>query len=479
MSDNIFTQRFKLPGAEPEGAPQPGNNRPVQSVSEVSQAVKRTIESTFGEVRIRGEISRPTYARSGHLYLTLKDENAVIDVVAWRGTVSKLPLRAEEGMEIIADGRLTTYPGSGKYQLVMNSFELAGEGALLKLLEDRRRRLTEEGLFDPARKQPLPFMPKVIGVVSSPTGAVIRDIMHRLNDRFPVRVLLWPVKVQGKGADAEIARAIDGFNAITGLETVPRPDLLIVARGGGSLEDLWSFNEENVVRAAAASRIPLISAVGHETDTTLIDFASDQRAPTPTAAAEMAVPVRRDLFEGLQGEGQRMTRAFERGVTLRQTALEGLARGLIHPGRRLEDLAQKLDDLSERLYGAMPRLVDAARQRLENLHPVARLKAATVRQHRLASETVQRLGQQLEDFAKLEEKALARGYARVSTPGGQIIARAASAPDGLLRLTFADGALDVRHGGGDSSSPAAPAVKPKPKKKTPSAQPGPGLFDDL
>ncbi|MGE0748835.1 MAG: exodeoxyribonuclease VII large subunit, partial [Rhodospirillales bacterium] len=251
------------------------------TVSELSTAVKRTLEGTFDHVRVRGEVSRPNYHGSGHLYFTLKDEGAVIDAVCWKGTVGRLGLRIEEGMEVVCTGRVSSYPRSSKYQLVIEAVELAGEGALLKLLEDRRRKLLAEGLFDPAKKKPIPFLPTVIGVVTSPTGAVIRDILHRLGDRFPRRVLLWPVPVQGEGAAAKVAAAIAGFNRIAPGGPVPRPDVLIVARGGGSLEDLWAFNEEVVVRAAAASDIPLISAIGHETDTTLIDFAADRRAPTP------------------------------------------------------------------------------------------------------------------------------------------------------------------------------------------------------
>ena len=269
-----------------------GGNVPVFSVTEVSGLVKSTVENAFDRVRIRGEISGFKRAASGHLYFALKDENALIDGVSWRTTAARMSLNPEDGMEVIATGRITTYPGRSKYQIVVDSMELAGEGALLKLLDDRKRKLTAEGLFDDARKRDLPMLPTVIGVVTSPTGSVIRDILHRLADRFPRHVLVWPVLVQGDGAAAQVAAAIRGFNALEEGGPVPRPDLLIVARGGGSLEDLWAFNEEAVVRAAAESTIPLISAVGHETDWTLIDLAADMRAPTPTAAAEMAVPVR-------------------------------------------------------------------------------------------------------------------------------------------------------------------------------------------
>src|SRR5690349_23623264 len=274
--------------AVPDAAP---SNVPEFSVSELSFALKRQLEGAFPRVRVRGEVSQPSFPRSGHCYFRLKDENAVLDAVCWKTTLPRLGLKIEEGMEVIATGKITTYAGSSRYQIIIDRVELAGEGALLKLLEDRRKKLAAEGLFDTEHKRPLPFLPEIVGVVTSPSGAVIRDILHRLADRFPRRVILWPVAVQGEGAAEQVAAAINGFSALPPDGPVPRPDVLIVARGGGSLEDLWAFNEEIVVRAAAASTIPLISAVGHETDTTLIDFAADRRAPTPTAAAEMAVPV--------------------------------------------------------------------------------------------------------------------------------------------------------------------------------------------
>ncbi len=272
-------------------------NAPEFTVSELSSALKRTVEDAYGHVRVRGEISgfRGPHS-SGHCYFALKDESAKIEAVIWKGVHARMRFKPQEGLEVIATGKLTTYPGSSKYQIVIEALEPAGIGALMALLEERKRKLAAEGLFDEARKQPLPFLPEVIGVVTSPTGAVIRDILHRLDDRFPRRVLVWPVRVQGEGSAEQVAAAIRGFNALPEGGRMPRPDLLIVARGGGSLEDLWAFNEEIVVRAAADSMIPLISAVGHETDMTLIDFAADKRAPTPTAAAEMAVPVRSELF---------------------------------------------------------------------------------------------------------------------------------------------------------------------------------------
>ena len=271
------------------------SNLAEYTVTELAFALKRTVEDAYGLLRVRGELSGFKRATSGHLYFTLKDEKACIDAVAWRGSVPKLAFEPADGLEVICTGRLTTYPGRSKYQLVVERIEPAGMGALMALLEERRKALAAEGLFDADRKQPLPYLPEVVGVVTSPTGAVIRDILHRLADRFPRRVIVWPVLVQGEGAASQIAAAIRGFDALPADGPAPRPDVVIVARGGGSIEDLWAFNEEAVVRAAAECTIPLISAVGHETDTTLIDHVADRRAPTPTAAAEMAVPVRRDL----------------------------------------------------------------------------------------------------------------------------------------------------------------------------------------
>lgn len=283
------------PSKPPAGAETALPNAPEYSVSEISGAVKRMVEDQFGHVRVRGEIGRVSRPASGHVYLDLKDERAVLSGVVWKGNAARLGMQPEQGLEVIATGRLTTFPGQSKYQIVIEAMEPAGAGALMALLEKRRKALAAEGLFAEERKHALPYLPGVIGVVTSPSGAVIRDILHRLRDRFPRHVLIWPVRVQGEGAAAEVAAGIRGFNALAPGGAIPRPDLLIVARGGGSVEDLWPFNEEIVVRAASESAIPLISAVGHETDTTLIDFAADWRAPTPTAAAERAVPVRADL----------------------------------------------------------------------------------------------------------------------------------------------------------------------------------------
>ncbi|PKP68348.1 MAG: exodeoxyribonuclease VII large subunit, partial [Alphaproteobacteria bacterium HGW-Alphaproteobacteria-5] len=314
---------------DPQGSPE--GNAPAFTVSELSGAVKRVIEGEFGRVRVRGEIGRVSRPGSGHVYFDLKDDRSVIAAVSWKGQAARLSVRPEEGMEVIATGRLTTFPGQSKYQLIVEELAPAGIGALMLMLEKRKAALAAEGLFAEARKKPLPYLPEVIGVVTSPSGAVIRDILHRLRDRFPRQVLIWPVAVQGEKCAAEVAAAIRGFNALAPGGKVPRPDLIIVARGGGSIEDLWGFNEEIVVRAAAESLIPLISAVGHETDTTLIDHAADRRAPTPTAAAEMAVPVRADLLVWSADQGARLARAATRATAMRRQRLGDLARTLGRP----------------------------------------------------------------------------------------------------------------------------------------------------
>jgi exodeoxyribonuclease VII large subunit len=327
-------------------------NAPEFTVSELSSALKRTVEDAYGHVRVRGEISgfRGPHS-SGHCYFALKDESAKIEAVIWKGAHYRMRFKPQEGLEVIATGRLTTYPGSSKYQIVIEALEPAGIGALMALMEERKKKLAAEGLFDEARKQLLPWLPEVIGVVTSPTGAVIRDILHRLEDRFPRRVLVWPVKVQGEGSAEQVAAAIRGFNALPEGGKIPRPDLLIVARGGGSLEDLWSFNEEIVVRAAAESMIPLISAVGHETDITLIDFAADKRAPTPTAAAEMAVPVRSELLTEVAGLARRVVVCWQRGQESRRNEFRAAARALPAANELLAIPRQRLDGAS----AALPR----------------------------------------------------------------------------------------------------------------------------
>ncbi|MEF2553627.1 exodeoxyribonuclease VII large subunit [Aurantimonas sp. A2-1-M11] len=375
----------------PSAVSAPMSNVTEYSVSEISGALKRTVEETFGHVRLRGEVSgyRGPHS-SGHAYFSLKDDRARIDAVIWRTAFAKLAFKPEEGLEVVATGRLTTYPGSSKYQIVIEQIEPAGAGALMALLNERRRKLEAEGLFAAERKQPLPFMPRVIGVVTSPTGAVIRDIHHRIADRFPVYLLVWPVRVQGETSGEEVARAIAGFNALPADGAIARPDLIIVARGGGSLEDLWGFNDEVVVRAAATSIIPLISAVGHETDWTLIDHAADMRAPTPTGAAEMAVPVRADLVAALAALAARHAGAVSRRLEQDRRAVAATARALPSPDmllalprRRLDEAATSLGqclrvNLSEkrRAYGEV-----ATRLAPSSLEAIVREKRADLRHH--------------------------------------------------------------------------------------------------
>ncbi|TVV76339.1 exodeoxyribonuclease VII large subunit [Sphingomonas solaris] len=365
----------------------PGDNAPALSVSELSGALKRSVEDAFGHVRVRGEISGFKRVASGHCYLTLKDDRAVIDGVIWKGNAGTLAFRPEDGVEVIATGKLTTYPGRSKYQIVIDRMEIAGAGALMALLDQRRRALAAEGLFDADAKRALPFLPRVIGVVTSPTGAVIRDILHRLADRCPTHVLLWPVIVQGEGAAAQIAAAVRGFDALPADGPIPRPDLVIVARGGGSIEDLWAFNEEAVVRAVAACTIPTISAVGHETDTTLCDFAADRRAPTPTAAAEMAVPVRAELRATLRELGARTARCANRYRDHAAERLAATARRLPAPDRLLGTQRQRLDDLGERLPRALSRRLALARGELAH--------AAGALRPRLLGDRIGQAGQRL------------------------------------------------------------------------------------
>jgi exodeoxyribonuclease VII large subunit len=433
------------------------NNLPELSVSELANALKRTVEDRFGLVRVRGEISGLKIAASGHAYLALKDDAAVLDGVMWKGTVNQLRFRPEDGLEVICTGKITTYPGRSKYQIVIERMEPAGVGALMALLEQRKRMFAAEGLFDASRKRSLPYLPTVIGVVTSPTGAVIRDILHRLADRFPTHVLIWPVLVQGDGAAAQIAAAIRGFNAMTD----GRPDLLIVARGGGSIEDLWAFNEEIVVRAAAESGIPLISAVGHETDTTLIDFVSDRRAPTPTAAAEIAVPVRSELLGDLASFGVRLDRAAHKGLAQRLDQLTGLARGLPQPRTLMALPSQRFDEAAGRLPRALTLGLSVWRGRLDR--STARLSPQVLHQRvTLGMTNVARLDQQLARstargfeqrttklvqagrmLESLSPKAtLKRGYAIVHDTDGRVITRAADAPD-RMRIEFQDGEIAV------------------------------------
>lgn len=344
-----------------EQAPAKRSNTPEMSVSDLALSLKKTLEESFGRVRIRGELSRVKIHSSGHMYSDLKDENAVINAVCWRGQVAKLSIKPEEGLEVICTGRITTYPARSNYQLMIETMELAGEGALLKMLEDRKKKLTAEGLFAPDRKKAIPFMPKRLGVVTAETGAVFHDILHRVRDRFPCHVMLFSVPVQGIGADQKIAAAIRGFNM---LPIGQRPDTLIVGRGGGSLEDLMAFNEEVVVRAIADSTIPIISAVGHETDTTLADFAADRRAPTPTAAAEMAVPERMALLAQIDDDGARLKKSASRVILNAQNLLQTRIAQLGHPARMLDGHVQRLDHLSDTLKHGFDRSLMLANNRV-------------------------------------------------------------------------------------------------------------------
>lgn len=375
------------------------SNVPEMSVSELAFSLKRTLEETYGRVRVRGELSGLKLASSGHLYGDLKDADSCINIVCWKTTMGRLSLRPEDGFDVVITGKMTSYPKNSRYQLQIESMELAGEGALLKMLEDRRKKLAAEGLFDENRKKALPYLPQVIGVVTSPTGAVIRDIIHRISERFPRHVLVWPVAVQGTGAADQIAGAIRGFNALDG-KTMPRPDLLIVARGGGSLEDLMAFNEEIVVRAAAESRIPLISAVGHETDTTLIDYAADLRAPTPTGAAERAVPVRLDLVSTVRAHEQRIGHAVGRRISELGGRLDTLRAKLGDPMRVLDIKTQHLDSLSDKLLHSFERGLARKAQALAPLlprHPRA-----------LLSEKNQQLGNITDKLVHAYERNLSR-----------------------------------------------------------------------
>lgn len=448
------------------------------TVSELSGAVKRAIEDNFGLVRVRGELGRVTRAASGHVYLDLKDEKAVLSSVMWKGMAERLTIRPEQGMEVVATGRMTTFAGQSRYQLIIDSLEPAGVGALMALFEERKKKLAAEGLFAPERKKPIPFLPDVIGVVTSPSGAVIRDILHRLRERFPRHVIVWPTLVQGRGAEEKIAAAIEGFNRLDGNSGVPRPDVLIVARGGGSLEDLWCFNEEIVARAAADSEIPLISAVGHETDTTLIDYVADRRAPTPTAAAEFAVPVRSELLSEVLNKERRMIGAAAQLMEARRAALVSAERGLGRPEDVLGAAQQLLDRKSDQLVAALraraahaandlariagPLSITALKTRAadrlretgalaKRLRPAAR-RLFDQRQDRLAAS-----GRLLESYAY--KNVLARGFALVRDGDGNLVRRAKAAPaSGPGELEFSDGAAPIHFG-------AAPTGQKKPAKK--------------
>jgi exodeoxyribonuclease VII large subunit len=461
------------------------------TVTELSTALKRTVEDAFGFVRLRGEISGfKGQVASGHCYFSLKDEGARIDAVIWKGTFAKMKVKPEEGLEVIVTGRVTTYPGRSNYQIVIDTLEPAGLGALMALREERKKKLAKEGLFDEARKQLLPYLPAVIGVITSPTGAVIRDILHRLNDRFARHVIVWPVRVQGDTSAAEVAAAIEGFNALAADGAIRKPDVLIVARGGGSLEDLWSFNEEIVVRAAAASLIPLISAVGHETDITLIDFVSDRRAPTPTAAAEMAVPVRAELLTRSAALGARQVACWQRSLEHRRKELRALERALPKRERLFEQQRQRLDSLSERLPIALRTNAFDHRQQLERVR--ARLSPQVLRgrvaQGRERIEAFQSRGQRCLDayltrrYDRLEaleqllqafsyRRVLARGYALVRDESGKPLREAASIASGTrLDLEFADGRVKATAG----ETQMRPTAAPIPPRRRRMPDPGQG-----
>lgn len=480
-----------------------GGNAPEFTVSEISGAVKRVIEGEFAHIRIRGELGRVSRPRSGHVYLDLKDDRSVISGVMWKGVASKLQTQPEEGMEVVATGRLTTFPGQSKYQVVIEDLRPAGAGALMAMLEARKAKLAAEGLFDAARKKHLPYLPDVIGVVTSPSGAVIRDILHRLRDRFPRKVLIWPVAVQGAKCAPEVANAIAGFNAMTPGGALPRPDLIIVARGGGSVEDLWGFNEEIVARAVADSNLPVISAVGHETDTTLVDFVSDRRAPTPTAAAEIAVPVRMELAAFLQESQLRITRSINQRLDVRAQRLRDIARVMPRADSLLDPARQRLDVASDRLPAALTRRVDRARlslsERTGSLRPAllarmvqadrrrftdraSRLNVApitrdiTLKQDRLTQLAEKLDGlhskifadhrQNLDGMARLLDtlsykSTLERGYAVVRSGTSVVTSKSEAAKAGKLEIQFADGTYDV------SAGPAPVRAKPsKAKTKT-------------
>jgi len=475
--------------AGPETPPAIGGNLVPFTVGELARAVKRTIEGEYGVVRVRGELLRVKRHPSGHIYLCLKDDEAVLDGVVWRSMAGRLGLIPEDGIEVICTGRLTTYPARSSYQLVIESMEMAGQGALLKLIEERRKKLAAEGLFAAERKRPLPSLPKVIGVVTSPSGAVIRDILHRVADRFPRDVLIWPVAVQGANAAAEIAAAIEGFNALP-VEGWPcRPDVLIVARGGGAIEDLMAFNEEIVVRAAAASAIPLISAVGHETDTTLIDFASDRRAPTPTAAAEFAVPVRLQLLARVEECSARLLLQLEQSLAFRRNSLRALERGLGNPRHALEAHMQRLDGLEERLDSARRNYFDRRAQSVATWgarlrHPLQQVRDFGQRIGLLgrsldsgfsrtvdsASARLQRWGDLLDSYSY--RGVLKRGFALVTDTDGHAIGAARDVtPRERIQIEFHDGRIAATvEDGPEKKSREKPAAGERPRP------PGQGLL---
>ena len=502
--------------AEAPPSAAPADNAAPYSVSELAFALKRTLEDAYGFVRLRGEISKVTRHASGHVYLTLKDDKACLDAVVWKGTVRGLKVQPEHGLEVIATGRITTYPARSSYQMVIEALEPAGMGALLAQLERLKTRLREEGLFEPSRKRALPSHPTVIGVVTSPTGAVIRDILHRLSDRWPVHVLLWPVVVQGEQAAGQVAAAIRGFNALAANGSIPRPDVLIVARGGGSVEDLWPFNDEALARAAADSGLPLISAVGHETDTTLIDFVSDRRAPTPTAAAEIATPVLAELRALVLDLGRRGYRCTFQGLETRAARLSAAARGLPRPADLIGLASQRYDLAAGRLGAALERNASAHERALTRtaarLSPSLLNRQLAVRRERLAGLAVRldagarrapdavgaharlpdlerrlqasvgrRLAAAADRLAALDklhasldpDRPLQRGFARVEAVDGVLVRRAGELAFGqAVALVFADGRRAARVEG-DPPSPLR-AATPRDPRRSPSQNPSQG-----
>lgn len=454
-----FEAPVVLTSSEAPATPEP------KTITEISNEIKRFVEGNFNHVLIRGEIFGAKRADSGHWYLSLKDENAVLSAVCWRGVASGLQIKIEDGLEVIATGKITTFAGKSSYQLVIESLEPAGQGALLKLLEERKQQFIKEGLFDASHKQKIPFLPETIGVVSSASGAVIRDIIHRIRDRFPSHIVLWPTPVQGEGAAEKISAAIRGFNKLTKDSSVKRPDVIIVARGGGSLEDLWPFNEEVVIRAVYDSAIPIISAVGHETDTMLIDYVSDKRAPTPTGAAEFAVPVKNELQTGLNILDNRMRNAIRRSLDEYKIKIEGLGRGIPNLRQLLNENAQKLDYRLERLSIAIKNLL------LQKKNQLAMSEVKPIYVNNMIKnyqERLQGISCRLESVSV--ESVLKRGFAWIKGDNNQTIYNLSEAEkQNNLTIRFADGELKT---GENAKSKASPA-----KKSTKSSPPQGSLFD--
>ncbi|HEY0437586.1 MAG TPA: exodeoxyribonuclease VII large subunit [Phenylobacterium sp.] len=473
-----------------DGGPDTAGNARPYSVSELAFALKRTLEDAYGFVRLRGELSKVTHHSNGHVYLTLKDERAAIDGVIWKGQVRGLSIRPEQGLEVIVTGKITAYPQGSRYQIVIETMEAAGVGALLAQLERVKARLAEEGLFAPERKQPIPTMPAVVGVVTSPTGAVIRDILHRIRDRWPCRVIVWPVVVQGDAAAGQVIAAIQGFAALPPDGPLPRPDVIIVARGGGSVEDLWPFNDEALARAVAACPVPLISAVGHETDTTLIDFVSDRRAPTPTAAAEMATPVIAELRALVADLGARMHRCGGRTVEDRRGRVAAAGRALGRVPDQLRLAEQRFDIASSRLGAGLARNAAAHEHALvavgSRLTPLLLARPQAIQRDRLMGVTARlqpamrrgldRAGERLASLAKLHasvdpDRPLQRGFARVARADGSLVHAGASLASGeAVAITFGD---KVTRGAVIDGASPDPTAAPRPARARPKPAPPP------